>query len=49
MIVQSPPKLLTVDEFVTQYGHNSRYELIDGKLIDMEPTGSHEQVFAAAQ
>ena len=46
MIVQSPPKLITVDEFLTQYGNNSRYELIDGELIDMEPTGPHEQVAA---
>lgn len=46
MIVQSPPKLITVDEFITHYGNNSRYELIDGELIDMEPTGPHEQVAA---
>jgi len=30
--------------FVTQYGDDERYELIDGELIDMEPTGPHEQV-----
>ncbi|MCL1472390.1 Uma2 family endonuclease [Argonema antarcticum] len=45
-MVQSPPKLITVDEFITHYGNNSRYELIDGELIDMEPTGPHEQVAA---
>jgi Uma2 family endonuclease len=35
---------LTVDQFIAQYGDDSRYELADGKLIDMEPTGSHETV-----
>lgn len=45
-MVQSRPKLLTVDEFITHYGDNERYELIDGELIDMEPTGPHEQVAA---
>ncbi|TAF08649.1 MAG: Uma2 family endonuclease [Nostocales cyanobacterium] len=42
-MVQSPPKLITVNEFITQYGDNN-YELIDGELIEMEPTGPHEQV-----
>jgi Uma2 family endonuclease len=37
-------KVLTFDEFVIQYGDNTRYELIDGELRDMEPTGPHEAV-----
>lgn len=45
-MVQLTPKLLSVDEFITQYGDNDRYELIDGELIEMEPTGPHEQVAA---
>jgi Uma2 family endonuclease len=45
-MVQSVPKLLTVDEFITTYGDSDRYELIDGELIDMEPTGPHEQITA---
>lgn len=45
-MVQSVPQLLTVDEFINRYGDNERYELIDGELIDMEPTGPHEQVAA---
>ena len=32
------------EEFVARYGDDPRYELIDGELIDMEPTGPHEQV-----
>lgn len=43
-MVQSPLKLITVNEFITQYGDNNNYELIDGELIEMEPTGPHEQV-----
>jgi Uma2 family endonuclease len=45
-MVQSAIELITVDKFITRYGDNNRYELIDGELIDMEPTGSHEQVAA---
>ena len=37
-------KLLTFDDFIAQYGDNPRYELIDGELRDMEPTGPHEAV-----
>lgn len=43
-MLQVAPKLITVDEFITQYGDNEQYELIDGELIEMEPTGPHEQV-----
>jgi Uma2 family endonuclease len=45
-MVQSAPKLLTVDEFIAQYGDSAGCELIDGELIEMEPTGPHEQVSA---
>jgi Uma2 family endonuclease len=38
------PKLLNVDEFIAQYGEQTEYELIDGEVIEMEPTGLHEQV-----
>ncbi len=37
-------KLLTLEAFLTQYRDNPRYELADGELIDMEPTGPHETV-----
>jgi Uma2 family endonuclease len=40
----TPTKLLTFDEFIVQYGDDPRYELADGELIDMEPTGPHETV-----
>lgn len=36
--------LLSFDEFIARYGDNTRYELIDGELRDMEPTGPHEAV-----
>jgi Uma2 family endonuclease len=45
-MVQSAPKIITVDEFISHYGECDRYELIDGELIEMEPTGPHEQVSA---
>lgn len=37
-------KTLTFAEFLNQFGDNPRYELIDGELRDMEPTGPHEAV-----
>jgi Uma2 family endonuclease len=40
----TPIKPLTIDQFITQYGDDFRYELADGELIDMEPTGPHETV-----
>lgn len=40
----TPAKTLTFDDFVIQYQDNTRYELADGELIDMEPTGPHETV-----
>jgi Uma2 family endonuclease len=40
----TPTKSLTFDEFIAQYGDDFRYELADGELIDMEPTGPHETV-----
>ncbi|MGM3304799.1 Uma2 family endonuclease [Anabaena sp. WFMT] len=40
----SPAKLLTFEQFLVEYGDNPRYELIDGELRDMEPTGPHEEV-----
>lgn len=43
-MVYTTPKLLTFETFITQYGDHPRYELADGELIDMEPTGPHETV-----
>jgi len=40
----TPPKLLSFEEFIAQYGDNTRYELIDGELRDRSPTGPHEAV-----
>ena len=36
--------LLSFDQFLMQYGGDKRYELIDGEVFDLEPTGPHEQV-----
>ena len=43
-MVYTPTKTLSFDEFIAEYGDNPRYEIIDGGLRDMEPTGSHEAV-----
>lgn len=39
-------KPLSFDEFLARYGGNNRYELIDGEVFDLEPTGPHEEVAA---
>jgi hypothetical protein len=39
-------KQLSVEEFLARYGGDNRYELIDGEVFDLEPTGPHEQVAA---
>ncbi|NJL61755.1 MAG: Uma2 family endonuclease [Methylacidiphilales bacterium] len=39
-------KPLSFDEFLILYGGNNRYELIDGEVFDLEPTGPHEEVAA---
>jgi Uma2 family endonuclease len=41
-LIQQKP--LNFDQFVAQYGGDQRYELIDGEVFDLEPTGLHEQV-----
>jgi Uma2 family endonuclease len=40
----TPAKLLTFERFIAEYGDEYRYELADGELIDLEPTGPHEAV-----
>jgi Uma2 family endonuclease len=42
--VQQKP--LSFEIFLAQYGDDDRYELIDGELFDLEPTGPHEEVAA---
>lgn len=36
--------VLSFEAFIARYLDDIRYELIDGELIDLEPTGPHEQV-----
>ena len=43
-MVYTTPKLLTFETFIDRYGDNTRYELADGELVEMEPTGPHETV-----
>ncbi|MBW4488988.1 MAG: Uma2 family endonuclease [Trichocoleus desertorum ATA4-8-CV12] len=41
-LIQQKP--LSFDEFLASYGGDNRYELIDGEVFDLEPTGQHEEV-----
>ena len=37
---------LSFNEFWARFGDDNRYELIDGEVFDVEPTGQHEEVAA---
>lgn len=37
---------VSLDEFIARYGGDNRYELIDGEVFNLEPTGQHEEVAA---
>jgi Uma2 family endonuclease len=43
-MVYTQSQVWSFQEFLDRYGDNPRYELADGELIDMEPTGPHEMV-----
>ncbi|NEO27570.1 MAG: Uma2 family endonuclease, partial [Kamptonema sp. SIO4C4] len=46
LTLDPPQRLLNVDEFLAGYGSDNRYELIDGEVFDLNPTGLHEEVAA---
>ncbi|MDX2272908.1 MAG: Uma2 family endonuclease [Cyanobacteriota bacterium] len=39
-------KALSLAEFINHYRDDNRYELVDGEVFDLEPTGLHEEVAA---
>ena len=42
---QTAPQIITFDEFLDWYPDGyGRYELYDGAIVEMQPTGTHEQV-----
>ena len=43
-MVQAIPQLATFDEFIAWYPEDGRYELINGRVCEVKPTGPHEQV-----
>ncbi len=46
-MVQLAPRPLTFEEFIARYPENGgRYELRHGVMIEMRPTGCHEEVIA---
>lgn len=45
-MVQLVRQTFSFDEFKLNYGDDNHYELIDGELTLMEPTGLHEQIAA---
>ncbi|HZG38803.1 MAG TPA: Uma2 family endonuclease [Nodosilinea sp.] len=43
-MVQAVPQITTFDEFIAWYPEHGRYELINGRVQTVKPTGAHEQV-----
>jgi Uma2 family endonuclease len=43
---QIQQKHLSFNEFLDRYGGDNRYELIDGEVFELEPTGAHEEAAA---
>ncbi len=43
-MIQSLPKLTTFDEFIEWLPESRRYELHEGTIIEMQPTGKHEDI-----
>ena len=43
-MIQSLPKLITFDEFIEWLPESRRYELHEGPIIEMQPTGKHEDI-----
>lgn len=41
-----PAQASDFNEFLARHGGDNRYELIDGEVFDLEPTGPHEEVAA---
>jgi Uma2 family endonuclease len=50
-MVQAPPKLLSFEEFLDWYPENGIYELHEGVVVELQPTGTHEKIagFITAQ
>lgn len=44
MLSPSLSQTLTLEDFLGQYRNNPRYELAEGEIIDLEPTGPQETV-----
>ncbi|WP_017306276.1 Uma2 family endonuclease [Spirulina subsalsa] len=42
----SPNPVVSWEAFLVNYGEDNRFELIDGEVFALEPTGQHEQVAA---
>ena len=45
-MIQTQPKILTFEEFLEHKAENRCYELHDGVMVEMQPTGEHEDITA---
>lgn len=43
-MIQAIPKSLTFEEFLEWKPENGRYELHNGVIVEMQPTGNHEEI-----
>ncbi|MGK7885785.1 MAG: Uma2 family endonuclease [Crocosphaera sp.] len=45
-MIQSLPKLITFDEFIEWLPETRHYELHEGTIVEIQPTGKHEDITA---
>ncbi|HSF72650.1 MAG TPA: Uma2 family endonuclease, partial [Microcoleus sp.] len=45
-MIQTHPKILTFEQFIEDKPDNKSYELHDGVMVEMQPTGEHEDITA---
>lgn len=43
-MIQALPKLLSFEEFLDWYPENGIYELHEGVIVELKPTGSHQKI-----
>jgi Uma2 family endonuclease len=43
-MIQTKPTILTFEEFLEYKAENRCYELHDGVIVEMQPTGEHEDI-----
>jgi hypothetical protein len=47
-MIELGSKTINIEQFITKYGKNKHFQLINNKLVEMEPTGLNQQIWEPA-